>query len=95
MSLSTVGSILNFILRRAQGKLNPELAAKIAAETFNASGLATMIEGAPAAAARTGRMGKIGRTLNAPIKKPDFSLTLTGINALAPERNRNNALAEQ
>jgi hypothetical protein len=94
MSLSTVGSILNFILRRAQGKLNPELAAKIAAETFNASGLANMIEGAPAAAARTGRMGKIGRTLNAPIKKPDFSLTLTGINALAPERNRNNALAE-
>jgi len=95
MSLSTVGSILNFILRRAQGKLNPELAAKIAAETFNASGLASMIEGAPAAAARTGRMGKIGRTLNAPVKKPDFSLTLTGINALAPERNRNNALAEQ
>ena len=94
MSLSTVGSILNFILRRAQGKLNPELAAKIAAETFNASGLASMIEGAPAAAARTGRMGKIGRTLNAPTKKPNFSLTLTGINALAPERKRNNALAE-
>lgn len=95
MSLSTVGSILNFILRRAQGKLNPELAAKIAAETFNASGLATMIEGAPAAAARTGRMSRYGRAVNAPIKKPDFSLTLTGINALAPERKRNNALAEQ
>jgi hypothetical protein len=95
MSLSTVGSILNFILRRAQGKLNPELAAKIAAETFNASGLASMIEGAPAAAARTGRMSRYGRAVNAPIKKPDFSLTLTGINALAPERKRNNALAEQ
>lgn len=94
MSLSTVGSILNFILRRAQGKLNPELAAKIAAETFNASGLASMIEGAPAAAARTGRMSRYGRAINAPVSKPDFSLTLTGINALAPERKRNNALAE-
>lgn len=93
MSLTTMGSIVNYLLRTAQGKLNPKLAAEIAAETFNAAGLARLIEGAPTAAVKTGKLSPFGRAVNAPVKK--VSLPGITINALMGSRPNTNALAEQ
>lgn len=81
--------VINFLLARMAGKLDAKLAAEVAMEVLNSSQFAGILE-------------KIATTppkLKTPVPRPNIKMlgatsASTANNALAPERKRNNALAE-
>ena len=84
-------SVINFFMARLVGKLDSKLAAEVAMEVLNSSQFAGILE---KIAASPGKFNKAPVTRPKPIGLGITSAN-TANNALAPERKRNNALAEQ
>lgn len=83
-------SVINFFMARLVGKLDSKLAAEVAMEVLNSSKFAGILE---KIAASPGKFNKAPVTRPKPIGLAVTSAN-TANNALAPERKRNNALAE-
>lgn len=83
-------SVINFFMARLVGKLDSKLAAEVAMEVLNSSQFAGILE---KIAASPGKFNKAPVTRPKPIGLGITSAN-TANNALAPERKRNNALAE-
>jgi len=83
-------SVINFFMARLVGKLDSKLAAEVAMEVLNSSKFAGILE---KIAASPGKFNKVPVTRPKPIGLGITSAN-TANNALAPERKRNNALAE-
>lgn len=83
-------SVINFFMARLVGKLDSKLAAEVAMEVLNSSKFAGILE---KIAASPGKFNKAPVTRPKPIGLAVTSAN-TANNSLAPERKRNNALAE-